>query len=342
VEFDLLELWVGDLDHTRDLLVTAFGFATVDAECDPGPDERLACLTCGGVTVILRQGTAPGSPVARHVAEHGDTVGDVSLTCSDVGAVVERANAYGIRIVDAAEGWRIDLLGDGTVCHTVRDTKRVAHARHDSDGPRMQAIDHVAYCLPWGVMQQAARAYEAVFGLERLDVTDVEEVGGTRAGMRSCVLRSRHGFTVVLTEPLSREGFGQTQQFLDAHAGPGVQHAAIAYEDLVAAVEALRSRGVQFLPVPARYFVQARQRPWPRPLPWETLERLEILVDIEDGGLLYQLFTRPIADRKTFFFECIERAGATGFGANNVRALFEAVDAAMDDRPRDANSVEGV
>jgi 4-hydroxyphenylpyruvate dioxygenase len=168
-------------------------------------------------------------------------------------------------------------------------------------------------------------------GLGRIDVGEAEEVGGEAAGMRSAVLRSGSGFTVVLTEPISQASTGQTQRFVDAHAGPGVQHAALAYDDLVTAVESLRFKGVQFLPIPSEYYEQAQQRLPHRSIPWDALRRLGILVDADEQGLLFQLFTLPLTDRGTLFFELIQRSGGIGFGANNVQALFAAVQAAMED-----------
>ena len=329
VELDVLELWVGDLGRTQHLLTSAFGFRPLDASLSRGPDEKATCLGNGGVTVVVRQGTSPVSPIARHVAVHGDTIADVALVCSDAEAVVEHALAYGLDVCDTAGAPAIDLFGDRTVRHSVRQAGLAPKPVPSGVGPRMRAVDHVAYCLPWGFVERAAQAYEAVLGLERVDVGEAQEVGGEAAGMRSVVLRSGSGFTVVLTEPASRASTGQTQRFVDAHAGPGVQHAALAYDELFTAVESLQRTGVRFLPIPAEYYAQAQRRLAHLPIPWDTLRRLGILVDADDQGLLFQLFTVPLTDRGTFFAELIQRSGATGFGANNVRALFAAVHATM-------------
>jgi len=329
VALDVLELWVRDLSRTEHLLTTTFGFEPLDERLRSGPDEEVACVACGRVTVVLRQGTSPESPIDRHVAVHGDTVGDLALLCGDAGGLVERARAHGLDVSGEGDCRRIDLTGDGTICHSVRQNRLVSSQRETLGAPRMQAVDHVTHCLSSGTAESVAKAYEEVFGLQRVDVGDLEQVGGDMTGMRSIVLRSPLGFTVVLTEPASPAGTGQTQRFIDAHAGPGVQHAAFAYDDLCAAVGALRSKGVNFLPAPGGYYEQSRERLSDVPLSWDALQRLDILVDADDDGLLFQLFTRPITDRGTFFIELIQRSGASGFGANNVRALFAAVDAAM-------------
>ena len=321
---DALELWVGDLPRTREMLEATFGFAPLDAQPEAAAGEHAVWLACGGVRVVLRAGAA----IARHVAAHGDTVADVALTCADPEAVARRARDHGLRVERAGGVPRIDVTGDRTIRHSLRTSPLVPSA----DGPAavgaMLAVDHVTHCVEHGTADRIAAAYVAVFGLERMELGDFECVGDVATGMRSAVLRSP-GLTVVLTEPLSPGSRGQTQRFVDAHAGPGVQHAAIAYDDLCGAVEALRARGVGFLPAPREYYERSRERLAGRPLAWDALQRLEVLVDADDDGLLYQLFTTPIADRGTFFFELIQRSGASGFGANNVRALFSAVAAAQ-------------
>lgn len=358
VALDALELWVGHLPRTRAMLGAAFGFAPLATQPHAADGEHALWLACGGVRVVLRAGAA----IARHVAVHGDTVADVALTCADPEAVARRARDHGLLVERTGGVPRIDMTGDGTIRHALR-TRPIAPAQDGpaaapgvlavdpapegpaaapamlavdpaQDGPAavpaMLAVDHVTQCVEHGTADRIAEAYVDVLGLERVELGDFECVGDVATGMRSAVLRSP-GLTVVLTEPLGPDSRGQTQRFVDAHAGPGVQHAALAYDDLCGAVEALRTRGVRFLPAPRAYYERTRERLAGRPLAWDALQRLEVLVDADDDGLLYQLFTTPIGERGTFFFELIQRSGASGFGANNVRALFSAVAAAQGD-----------
>jgi 4-hydroxyphenylpyruvate dioxygenase len=326
VALDALELWVGDLRRTREMLEATFGFAPLAMQPEAADGEDAVWLACGGVRLVLRAGAA----IASHVAVHGDTVADVALTCADSEAVARRARDHGLLVERAGGVPRIDMTGDGTIRHSLRTSRLVPAEDGPPAAPAMLAVDHVTHCVEHGMADRIAEAYVAVFGLERVELGDFECVGDVATGMRSAVLRSP-GLTVVLTEPLGPDSRGQTQRFVDVHAGPGVQHAAIAYDDLCGAVEALRARGVRFLPAPREYYERSRGRLADRPLEWDVLQRLEILVDADDDGVLYQLFSTPIAERGTFFFELIQRAGASGFGANNVRALFSAVAAAQGD-----------
>ncbi len=325
VDIDALELWVEDLDRTHRTFLSALGFQSIDAALERRLDERATAVANGGVTVILRQGTSETSPVAAHVRRHGDTVGDVRLVCVDPALIASRATAHGLSVRGPADAPTIDVCGDGTICHSVRSTRLFNGQSVPPGHLSMKGVDHVAHCLPWGTSGTVAQVYRDVFGLVPVEADSFDAVGDEATGMRGNVLRGSSGFTVVLTEPISWASSGQTKKFVDAHDGPGVQHVAIAYDDLLTAVAALRESGVQFLDIPQVYYERAQRRLPASPIPWDRLRQLEILVDADHNGLLFQLFARPMTQRGTFFIELIQRAGATGFGANNVVALFEAV-----------------
>jgi 4-hydroxyphenylpyruvate dioxygenase len=313
-----------------------FGFEPGESRTPIPTGEEVACLMSGNVRLVLRQGTAASSSIARYVAEHGDSIADVALICGDVAALVDRALGHGLKVSNENGCPRIDVLGDGMILHSLRNRSVVSRSdlQGRPRGPQPKDVDHVTYCLPWGTMDRVATAYREVFALEAVYAQDVEveERGissGVADGMRSTVLRSALGLTVVLTEPMSPVGDGQTHRFLRSRAGPGVQHVALAYDDIVAAVGTLLSNGVPFFPVPEKHLELSHEKFHGQVLPWLDLRRLEILVDADEHGLLFQRFSRPIIDRGSFFIELIQRAGATGFGARNVRALFAAVDAAI-------------
>src|SRR5260370_27251491 len=125
MDLDFVELWVGALDETIAVLNTKFGFALVATEIEPRPDEKNALLRCGDVSFVVRQGTSPASPIARHVAIHGDGVGDVALLCDDLDAIISRAHDCGLAISCERGGVRIDMLGDGTILHSLRPSTGV-------------------------------------------------------------------------------------------------------------------------------------------------------------------------------------------------------------------------
>jgi 4-hydroxyphenylpyruvate dioxygenase len=142
----------------------------------------------------------------------------------------------------------------------------------------------------------------------------------------STVVWDGSSITMPINEPADGRKKSQIQEYVEAYRGPGVQHIALATDDIICTVEALRSRGVRFMRVPDEYYDEARQRIPDVDLPWRSMQRLGILVDRDHNGLLLQIFTETITDRPTVFFEIIERRGARGFGEGNFKALFEAIE----------------
>ena len=306
VRVAMVELWAGDLEQVRWLLAE-LGYEREAAA--PAPDA--IALRIAGARFVLRRSESTPS--------HG-RIGDVHLVADDLDAIAARAAAAGAVVTRSTDRLDLDLLGDGTITHAITRGRSRALSRG--------MIDHVTYCLPWGRLQPVARAYREVFAMELVPNDDYAEVGDRASGMTSVVLRGGD-FTVVLTEPRGADANGQTQRFVHAHGGAGIQHVAIACDDLVATAAALRARGVEFLSVPAEHFDHARDRLRDRDLPWETLRRLGVLVDVDATGMLFQVFTRPVGGPSGCFVELVERAGATGFGARNVTALFAAVEAGL-------------
>ena len=335
MQFDRLELWVADIAVVQRTLTSRFGFAFIESPFPDCVDEESAHLRCGGVDLVIRQGLSGANPIARHVARHGDGVGDVGFVSRDAGAVIDAARARGLNVLERDDDHQIDVLGDGTILHSIREAE--GRVEGPPRGPYFRpmdpetrcTVDHVTYCLPWGAMDRVTETYSEVFGFHRIEIPDCARVGDDATGMRSVVLRSSPGSTLVLTEPINATSAGQTQRFIHGHAGAGVQHVAIAYDDLVAAVGRLRANGAAFLAIPEPHLERSHARFRDRALPWDALRRHQIMVDADDDGLLFQLFTMPITVHGGFFLELVQRDGATTFGAANVRGLFAAVDAAM-------------
>ena len=300
IRFGHVELCLAEPDRGRALLTGGYGF--VDASSD-----RFAggWLRRGAVDVLVR---GIDDPAARdHVAAHGDMVSDLALVCHDPGATIRRGREADLDVYERDGAVRVDMTGDRTLCHAIR---RVART---SARPRAHThIDHVAFCLPHGAGDRLAATYEHVFGFERLDVTECAEVGNDVAGMRSIVVRCGASATIVLTEPSTADGGGQTKRFVDRHHAPGVQHLALGVTDICAAVATSRDRGVRFLETPPGYYADARRRLNGAGLPWGQLEELRILADADERGLLLQVFARPLTEDGGFFFEFIQRAAPSG------------------------------
>lgn len=339
IELDALELWVSDFGIEEQMLTNLFGFRRIDYQFIEETQEKCAGFVCGNVNIILREGIQEESRVAKYVAKHGDSFVDVALACKNLEKLLDRASKCGLNIINKDGYSQIDLLGDGTIIHSIR-SKGIFSKKESckqTNELKMRAVDHITYCLPWGEMDRVADIYRKVFEMQDVQTKNVQIINRNgnhqkmANGMRSIVLRSGTGLTLVLTEPESSAVVGQTHQFLQAQKGAGVQHIAVLYDDILSAVKLLRSNGVKFLPIPDEYLKASQQRLRDSELYWTELRNNQILVDFDDEGLIFQLFTLPITKNGRFFVELIQRAGSTGFGTANIDWLFSAVDAAIND-----------
>ncbi len=302
VDMGAVELWVGNARHAARWFAAALGFSVVETARPSSGDRVSYVLQQGGITMIVTGATRRGSPVAEFVARHGDGVRDVSLTVE--------GRAPGV----------ITAFGD--TVHTLVEPP-ASPSPPGPDGVGLRAVDHVAVSVEPGDRERIAARYQDELGFVRIG-TPMErvDVGGSAFAMSS--VRARSGdATLVFAEPAA--GPSQIADFLAEYGGPGVHHLAFATDDVLATATRLRDRGVRTLPVPPAYYPHARARLGDVDLPWERLEALGILVDRDEDGLLLQAFTEPIGDRPTLYFEIIQRCGALGFGADNVRALYHAV-----------------
>ncbi|MBS3939494.1 MAG: VOC family protein, partial [Actinobacteria bacterium] len=175
--------------------------------------------------------------------------------------------------------------------------------------------------------------YQRILGFSQLRHFDDEDISTEYSALMSKVLWDGHGrIKMPINEPAEGRKRSQIEEYLDAYGGPGVQHLALATDDIVGAVTAMRRRGVAFLSVPDEYYVEAERRVGDVGESWDDLAELGILVDRDDEGYLLQIFTEPVQDRPTVFYEIIQRNGSLGFGAGNFKALFEALERAQDRR----------
>jgi len=351
--YDAVEYWVGNAKQAAYYYRTAFGFRLIGyAGPETGVRDRASyVLQQGHIRLVLTSGLHRDGEVVRHHARRGDAVRDVAFAVEDATEAHALAIERGARthhppevrsdehgeVVVAA----IAVFGDTIHSFVQRDdyvgvhlpgfepveADPVAHATGLLD------IDHVVANVEEGRMDEWAAFYERILAFAPLRHFDDEDISTEYTALMSKVLADGEGrIKIPINEPARGRKRSQIEEFLDANAGPGIQHLALTTDDIVTTVSRLRDRGVGFLTIPAEYYDEAAARVGHVHEPWEDLAELGILVDRDDEGYLLQIFTEPVQDRPTMFYEIIQRRGATGFGLGNFRALFEAIERAQERR----------
>jgi 4-hydroxymandelate synthase len=342
---DHVEFYVADLEKAAAALCRGFGFwtsCTAPAGLgDPGDaaaGSRSLLLRQGRIKLVLTAATSPGHPAADFVQRHGDGVASIAFRADDVRREFAAAVAGGaVPIAAPALAGREDRLageglvgqavvsGFGDVTHRLveRDEAAGQPEPQRRDGELFEALDHAAICLLPGELEAVVRFYRDAFGFAHTFDERIE-VGGQ--AMVSKVIQNRAGsVTFTLLEPDPDRDPGQIDQFLSAHGGAGVQHLALRTPDIVQAVRALSDRGIEFLTAPAGYYRSLEGRLGAFPIPVGVLRDMNVLADRDQWGQLFQIFSHSTHERRTFFFELIERRGARTFGSGNIKALYEAL-----------------
>lgn len=328
---DIAYLEFSATDHTSavDYLTRSFGF-TEAASCEE-PYRSSTLLRQGDVRIVVTSGPA----TETYLAAHGDGISDIAFSCADIPAALARAEAAGARRLGPAT-----LSGFGDVRHTLvpRGPHTDVHRGLPDDRPWVTApsrpgpatedfvreLDHLAVLVPHGTLHDTVRFYEDAYDLKQYS-SEYVEVGAQ--AMDSIVVRSGSGkVTFTIIEPDATRQSGQVDGFLSRNAGAGVQHPAFLVDDVVAAVRALRARGVRFLTTPDAYYQALTERVGHLQETIDDLRDTHVLADRDEWGYLLQLFTESPYERNTMFFELIQRRGAQGFGAGNIKALYESVE----------------
>ncbi|MEV7598321.1 4-hydroxyphenylpyruvate dioxygenase [Kitasatospora sp. NPDC089797] len=326
-----VEFHCADADKTAAGLCADYDF-TAGPPAVAADGTRTVDLRQGSIRLRLTSAADPGHPVSAYVARHGDGIAALALGCADPQAALERAERHGARVLDREAGL-IAGFGDTALRFVLLEPTEPADATGPTDttGPAeaagpglLDALDHVAICLPGGELAAAVRFCEAALGFHAI-FEEYIEVG--EQAMDSTVVQSASGLvTFTLIEPDTARRPGQIDEFLAAHGGAGVQHLAFSTRDIATAVRTVRARGVEFLTTPGAYFDALAERLGATAIPVETLRDLHVLVDQDHGGQLFQIFARSTHPRRTSFLELIERQGAGTFGTANIKALYEAVE----------------
>jgi 4-hydroxyphenylpyruvate dioxygenase len=342
---DHVELWVGNARQAAHFYTRAFGFREVAyAGLETGLRDRTShVLQQGRIRLVLTGALTPNHEIALHHAAHGDGAKVIALSVPDAAyayrAAVERG-ATGVR-----EPWdetdehgtvRMSTIAAyGETLHTFVERKDYTgpflpgyEPREDSTPDAgLLTLDHIVGNVELGHMNTWVKFYEDVFGMtEMLHFSD-EAISTEYSALMSKVVTDGNGrVKFPINEPAEGKRKSQIDEFLEFYGGPGAQHLAVATRDIVRTVTELQARGVEFLNIPDSYYDEVPERIGEIEESLDDLRRLGILVDRDDEGYMLQIFTKPVGDRPTMFFEVIERHGARGFGEGNFKALFEAIE----------------
>ena len=346
--WDHLELWVGNAKQAAYFYERAFGFRRVAyAGPETGVRDRASyVLEQDDIRLVLTSGLRGDSEITRFACAHGDAVKDVALR------VPSAENAYRQAVQRGARGvvephWAEDDFGRvelaaiatyGENVHTFVNRDDYAgpylpgYASVSADGAThggvgLKTLDHVVGNVELGRMEYWVEYYERCLGFTELIHFSDEAIHTEYSALMSKVMMDGEGkIKFPINEPAEGKRKSQIEEYLEYYGGPGVQHVAMATDDIVGTVAELQRRGIVFLTTPEAYYDDAEERVGEIDKAWEDVKRLRILADRDEEGYLLQIFTKPAQDRPTLFYEVIERHGSRGFGEGNFKALFEAIE----------------
>ncbi|WP_016932975.1 4-hydroxyphenylpyruvate dioxygenase [Rhodococcus sp. R1101] len=314
-------------------------------------DHHAYVLRSGAVRFVIKGAVDPDSPLIEHHRLHGDGVVDIALQVPDVDKCIEHARRQGATVLeepyeisDENGTVRVGAIATyGDTRHTLVDrsryngpylpgyVERTSTYRKREGAPKriFQALDHVVGNVELGHMDEWVDFYNRVMGFTNMAEFIGDDIATDYSALMSKVVcNGNHRVKFPLNEPAIAKKRSQIDEYLDFYRGPGAQHLALATNDILTAVDSLREEGVEFLATPDAYYddPELRARIGEVRVPIEELKKRGILVDRDEDGYLLQIFTKPVGDRPTVFFELIERHGSLGFGKGNFKALFEAIE----------------
>jgi 4-hydroxyphenylpyruvate dioxygenase len=343
---DHIELYVGNGKQASLFYQHCFGFELIAyAGPETGVRDRASyVLQQNKIRLVLT--TPLSNPVITdHINRHGDGVKVLALWVDDARKSFDETVSKGAEIAEAPKVLK-DEFGEvvvssiktyGETIHTFVERKNYRgafmpgyKAVKSTIEPRPIGLKHIDHCVgnvELGQMNRWVEFYEKVMGFKLLVTFDDKDISTEYSALMSKVVSNGNGYIKFpINEPAYGKKKSQIEEYLDFYVGPGVQHIAIATDDIVFTVTELRKRGVEFLYVPENYYVEAMARVGNIQEEIKDLKKLNILVDRDEEGYLLQIFTKPVQDRPTLFFEIIERNGAKSFGKGNFKALFESIE----------------
>ena len=351
---DHVEFWVGNAKQAAHYFRTLWGFTPVAyAGLETGIRDRASyVMVQNDIRFVFTAPITPDGELAEHVARHGDGVHDIAFAVDDVESAWRETTARGARSAQEPG----ELPGEkgvlrtsaihtyGEVIHTFVDRsdyagtyapgyRRIKDAASSGTGQTLLEVDHCVGNVELGDMNRFVDFYREVMGFSQLIHYDDKVIHTEYSALMSKVMQNGNGrIKFPINEPAAGKKKSQIQEFLDYYLEAGTQHIALRTTDIVGTVRVLRERGVEFLGLPHEYYAALPERVGDVGIPMDTLEELGIEADRDEEGYLLQIFTKPVQDRPTFFFEIIERHGSRGFGVGNFKALFEAIEREQEKR----------
>ncbi|RZU39071.1 4-hydroxyphenylpyruvate dioxygenase [Edaphobacter modestus] len=344
---DHVEFYVGNARQAAYFYRAAFGMSLVSyAGPETGQRDRTSYVVQQGkIRFVLTTPLRSGNPIADHVHRHGDAVHRIALWVDDARNAWQETVDRGA--ISIAEPYTLSDERGHAVLSSIRtygDTIHTFVERRAYSGPFLPGfraieddpivrpvgllhIDHMVGNVGWHEMDTWVDFYAKVMGFSLYQHFDDKDISTEYSALMSKVMANGNGYVKFpINEPAEGKRRSQIEEYLDFHAGPGVQHIAMATNNIVHTVNKLQEQGIEFLRVPHSYYSELQARVGKIDEPVEELERLGILVDRDDEGYMLQIFTRPVEDRPTLFFEIIQRKGSRSFGKGNFKALFEAIE----------------
>jgi len=345
---DHVEFYVGNAKQAAHFYKTAFGFQDLAyAGPETGVRDRASyVLQQGKIRLIFTTALRSEGPIAEHVKKHGDGVKILALSVDDAYGAFEATTSRGAKVY-MEPTTLMDDNGEVKMCgiYTYGETVHLFVERKDYKGVFMpgfveyktnyhpestglQYIDHCVGNVDWNRMIPVVEWYEKIMGFTNILSFDDKQINTEYSALMSKVMSNGNGYVKFpINEPAEGKKKSQVEEYLEFYEGEGVQHIAVATKDIVTTVRAMKARGVEFLPAPpGAYYDELSSRVGKIDEDIAPLRELGILVDRDEEGYLLQIFTKPVEDRPTLFFEIIQRKGAKSFGAGNFKALFEAIE----------------
>ena len=344
---DYVEFYVGNAKQAAHFYKTAFGFQSLAyAGPETGMRDKVSyVIRQHKLTFVLTTPLKTNNPIADHIYKHGDGVKVIALKVEDAKNAFDETTKRGGKpymepVVLKDDNGEVVLSG----IHTYGDTVHLFVERKNYKGIFMPGfrewksdynpsstgllyVDHCVGNVGWNQMNPWVKFYEEVMGFRNILSFDDKDISTEYSALMSKVMSNGNGFVKFpINEPAEGKKKSQVEEYLDFYNGEGVQHVAIATNDIVATVTELQKRGIEFLNIPASYYETVLDRVGKIDEDLEPLQRLGVLIDRDDEGYLLQIFSKPLEDRPTLFFEIIQRKGAKSFGKGNFKALFEALE----------------